>query len=1152
MNGTYDPALVILSAVVAVVASFVALDLAAKVTASRGRVALAWLLGGALSMGAGIWSMHFIAMLALRLPIVMRYDVTITAASLVIAIAASGFALYVVSRASLGLARLAAAALLMGVGIAGMHYTGMAAMQMTPPVRYQPGLFALSILVAVAVSCAALWLAFRLRAETLLTAFWRKAGSALLMGAAICGMHYTGMAAAIFPPHSMGLASGGAADGGWLAVTIGVFTFMLLIGTLLLSLFDARRTRDVGRAVELSTRLQAEIARHEQAGEALLTGKEQARAIFETAHDAYVAIDPGSTILEWNRKAEHIFGWSSEDAIGRNLADTIIPARYREAHFRGIQRFLASGEGPVLRKRIELVALHREGHEFPVELTIWPTRLGETLKFHAFVHDISGHQRAVQRLAAQTTAAAALIESTSLNSGVLKLLHVVCTAMGWSAGALWIPDATGQTLRCVELWHDDAIQIPAFEHATRSMTIAPGGELPGRIWEIRQPVWVPDFSREGNFPRSAAAAEAGLHGALGFPILSRGEIVAVLEFFSMEIQEPDPELLGMMDTLGNLLAQFIARVRAEQALQQSRSLLAEAQRIAHVGSWEWEVDIDRVTWTDELYRIFGVDPQQFQPSYAGFLSVVHADDRDHVRKAIEAAFVSRQPFEFEHRTIPADGKVRVLHGRGHVIVDADGQVIRIVGSGQDITERKENEQSLQQMAHFDALTGLPNRRLFQDSLKSAMAQADAQDWLLFLLFLDVDNFKDVNDSLGHAVGDELLNQVGQRLLGCLRLRDTVGRLGGDEFGVIVLTPSDARIAMIVADKIHAALRVPFELEGHLVNITVSIGITVYPNDTADLHSLVRYVDMAMYEAKQAGRNVSRFYTEAMNLRANEKRELESALREALARKEFVLHYQPKICLHSGRWIGVEALLRWHRPGHGLVAPAEFIPALEETGMIVPVGAWVITTACRQLRDWRLAGLVPLPIAVNVSAQQVGRENYPRMSPEPGARRRAEAEPNELWSATANCLQVHEVLSGELEFELTESTLMSDAEQSVDMLRRLKALGIRISVDDFGTGYSSLAYLSRFPLDAVKIDGAFIRNINSNAEDAAITLAIIGMAHRLNLQVVAEGVETQGQLEFLRANGCDQAQGYHIARPMPVEELERQWRALGGGVPGVAT
>ncbi|MGI8561831.1 MAG: MHYT domain-containing protein, partial [Luteimonas sp.] len=369
MNGTYDPALVVLSAVVAVVASFVALDLAAKVTASRGRVALAWLLGGALSMGAGIWSMHCIAMLAFRLPIVMRYDVAITAVSLVIAIAASGFALYVVSRASLGLARLGAAALLMGLGIAGMHYTGMAAMQMTPPVRYQPGLFALSILVAVAVSCAALWLAFRLRAETLLTAFWRKAGSSLLMGAAICGMHYTGMAAAIFAPHSMGLASEGGVDSGWLAVTIGVFTFMLLIGTLLLSLFDARRTRDVGRAVELSTRLQAEIARHEQAGEALLAGKEQARAIFETAHDAYVAIDPGSTILEWNRKAEYIFGWSREDAIGRNLADTIIPARFRQAHFSGIQRFLASGEGPVLRKRIELVALHREGHEFPVELT---------------------------------------------------------------------------------------------------------------------------------------------------------------------------------------------------------------------------------------------------------------------------------------------------------------------------------------------------------------------------------------------------------------------------------------------------------------------------------------------------------------------------------------------------------------------------------------------------------------------------------------------------------------------------------------------------------------------------------------------------------------------------------------------------------------
>ncbi|MCA1713772.1 MAG: EAL domain-containing protein, partial [Gammaproteobacteria bacterium] len=592
------------------------------------------------------------------------------------------------------------------------------------------------------------------------------------------------------------------------------------------------------------------------------------------------------------------------------------------------------------------------------------------------------------------------------------------------------------------------------------------------------------------------------------------------------------------------------RKRIETELRESRSLLAEAQHIAQVGSWEWDVVADRVRWSDELYRMYGLEPQQFEATFAGFLDRVHPDDRDRVRKTIEAAFTSLQAFEFEHRIISADGNVRVMQARGQVVADTAGRVTRMMGSGQDITEHKQAEQRLQQLAHFDALTGLPNRRLFQESLKSAMAQADAQGWLVFLLLLDLDNFKDINDSLGHAVGDELLRQVGQRLLGCLRLRDTVARLGGDEFGVILLTPSDPQLAVVIADKIQAALRAPFELEGHTVRTTVSIGITVYPTDAADQHSLVRYVDMAMYEAKQAGRNAYRFYTEAMNLRAHEKRELESALREALTREEFVLYYQPKVCLRSGRWTGVEALLRWHRPGHGLVSPVEFIPALEESGLIVPVGAWVISAACKQLHQWQQAGRPALPIAVNVSARQMVLAVKSPLEGNAPAGGGTQANP--LWSATANCLRKYDVASGQLEFELTESTLMSDAEHSAAMLRQLKGLGVQISVDDFGTGYSSLAYLRRFPLDAVKIDGAFIRDLTSNADDAAITLAIIGMAHRLNLTVIAECVETAEQLEFLRANGCDQVQGYYLARPMPVRELEQLWRATGGIVPGLAT
>lgn len=938
---------------------------------------------------------------------------------------------------------------------------------------------------------------------------------------------------------------------GWLAGTLAVSVPILLLSALVLWRFAARRARD-RRAREAGVARRPRETGRECVDDRSLGDEDEARAIFETAHDAYVAIDPDSAILEWNRQAEEIFGWRRDEVVGRNMAELIIPPRFREAHFHGIRHFLATGEGPVLSKRVEVVALHRRGHEFPVELTIWPTRRGGSFRFHAFLHDISRSRRAMRRLAGQSAAAAALVDSLDgPEAAVARFLAAICTALGWPVGVLWMPDPSSDALRCAELWHDGRADLAAFERTTRDLALPPGVGLPGRVLQSRQPEWVPGFGHDERSGRAEDAATAGLEGAFAWPILSAGGIAAVLEFFSRDVQEPDAELLAMMETLGNLLGQFIARIEAERELERSRRLLSEAQHVAKLGSWEWEIGPDRVRWTDEMFRLYGLESQHFRATYAGFLARVHPDDRARVKEAVDAALESKGPFEFDHRVSGAGDDVRVLHARGAVITDAEGQAIRLVGTVQDITQRLEVEQRLQRLAHFDPLTGLPNRRLFQESLLTAMALADARGWSIFLMFLDLDNFKDINDSLGHAVGDELLRQVGQRLLNCLRVRDTVGRLGGDEFGVIVLTPGDDQTAVAVAEKIRAALRAPFELEGHSVTTTVSIGITAYPSDSDDLHGLVRDVDLAMYEAKRAGRNAYRFYTEEMNRRAAEKRETESALREALAEGQFALHYQPKVSLSTGRWTGVEALLRWNRPGHGMVSPAGFIEVLERTGLIVPVGIWVLATACRQLRDWRRIGMAPLPIAVNVSARQMRRENPSASPPEPpGQEAHENSDSAALWAAAVACLQEQDVSPGELELELTESTLMSDAELSIDLLRRLNALGVPISVDDFGTGYSNLAYLRRLPLDAIKIDGTFIQSVTRNPDDAAITLAIIDLAHRLNLQVIAEGVETAEQLRFLQANGCDQAQGYHLARPMPVDELEALWQATGGIVPNV--
>ncbi len=516
--------------------------------------------------------------------------------------------------------------------------------------------------------------------------------------------------------------------------------------------------------------------------------------------------------------------------------------------------------------------------------------------------------------------------------------------------------------------------------------------------------------------------------------------------------------------------------------------------------------------------------------------VVVEDDLEASFDAIIAGTDSHHPRELTWQC--KDGSQVCVEVNRQAVQTGDDWTI--VSIARDITERKQIEAKLKQLAHYDTLTGLPNRRLFQESLSKAMVQADALGMQVALLYLDLDNFKDINDSYGHAVGDELLRGIGERLLSTLYARDSVGRLGGDEFGIILVTQRKAETAMKVAGKIHEALRVPFELTGHSVTTSASIGITLYPADTDNADVLARYADMAMYEAKRSGRDTSRFYTVAMNQQVGEKMHLVAALRDALAHDEFVLYYQPKVSLDTGRWMGVEALLRWERPGHGLVMPNQFIPALEDSGLIVPVGSWIVLTACRQLADWRRQGMELLPIAVNASALQMVRHG-PAPAGAAGAGHPDNALENiELVSAVAAHMAEYEVAAGSLEVEITESVVMADAKHSIEILERLQAMGVSLSIDDFGTGYSSLSYLRRFPLQAVKIDGSFIRDVTTSAEDATIVVAIIEMVHRLKLKVIAECVETAEQVRFLQAHGCDQAQGYYFAKPMPVAELESLW------------
>ncbi len=686
LAGSYHTGLVVLSILVAMLASYTALNLSCRVTQTKGRASLLWLVGGAVAMGGGIWSMHFIGMLAYSLPIRMSYDLTITVASLLVAIAVSAFALRIVARPTVSRTHFLIGGLLMGLGISAMHYTGMHALRMNPGIDYDWAGVAVSVLIAIVASVAALWLAFTLRTGHSLTVQIKKAGAAVIMGLAIVSMHYTGMEAARFGAGSVCMASSGV-DSNWLAVLVGMAALSLLTIALLLSVVDSR-------------------------------------------------------------------------------------------------------------------------------------------------------------LAARTA----------------KLVR-------------------------------------SLKHANRQ---------------------------------------------------------------------------------------------------------------------------------------------------------------------------------------------------------------------------------LHHLALHDGLTRLPNRSLLEDRIERAINSNGRAGSRFALMFLDLDRFKTINDSLGHQYGDKLLQGVALRLTECLRTEDTVARLGGDEFVVLLGEVPGPTVVASIAQKLLDTLALPIEIEGQQQSVSVSIGISIFPDDGITLRELMSNADSAMYHAKKMGRANHQFFAPAMNAAAGARLKLEQDLRRALENNEFELHYQPKVNVASGEVVAMEALVRWRSPERGLVPPNDFIPVTEEIGLIVPLGAWVLREACRQNRAWQLAGLARLRVAVNLSAYQFRQADLPEF--------------------VARVLVETGMDGACLELEVTESVVMHNPADAARILERLHAQGIHISVDDFGTGYSSLGYLKQFRLDTLKIDRSFVRDISSDADDAAIVRSVIALAHSLRLEVIAEGVETKEQLDYLRELGCDQYQGYLRSKPVPAAEFEAMLRS----------
>src|SRR6202521_65845 len=568
--------------------------------------------------------------------------------------------------------------------------------------------------------------------------------------------------------------------------------------------------------------------------------------------------------------------------------------------------------------------------------------------------------------------------------------------------------------------------------------------------------------------------------------------------------------------LGHRMRYLLRASEALESLARSEASLAYAQGLARVGNWEWRPGNTFGHSSAEMYRILGLDPQRDPPTFETFVQSVPENERGRLIAAFTDLLKSGDKQSLEHRIVLRDGSERIVFQQAEVQRDPQGRAILMRGTMQDMTERRAYEARSEYLANHDALTDLPNRNLLSDRIAQAVAQTHRTGQRVAVLFLDLDRFKLINDSFGHPAGDDLLKIVAARILATVRETDTVARLGGDEFVVVVSNLTHAEDAGVMAKKILGTLSLPLVVAGRELHVTSSIGVSLYPEDGDTADALLRSADAAMYRAKEKGRDNFQFYTQEMSIHARQRVELESALRLAVERQEFELHYQPQVNLSTGQITGLEALIRWRHPTLGMLPPARFIGLAEETGLISLIGEWVLRTACAQAVAWHAAGYPNLSMAVNLSARQFRQRDMPEL-----VRR----------------ILIETGLAAEhLELELTESLLMKDSETIVQALRELKMIGVLLSLDDFGTGYSSLSNLKRFPIDIVKIDRAFVKDVTSNADGATLTKTIIAMAQSLKLKTVAEGVETKAQLNFMRRNGCDAIQGYYFSHPLPRDDI----------------
>jgi diguanylate cyclase (GGDEF)-like protein/PAS domain S-box-containing protein len=925
-------------------------------------------------------------------------------------------------------------------------------------------------------------------------------------------------------------------------------------------------------------------------------------SIFESALDAVVTMDAGGAITDWNPIAQTIFGWAKSEVVGRLVSDTIIPERYRKAHRAGLSRYLATGEGPVLNQRLELAALHHDGHEFPIELSISATVSGSSHIFSAFVRDITGRQRTVEALRASEARYRQIVETafegvwvidsnnktTFVNQRMADMLgYAPAEMVGKPVLEFMEPD-----VQAAFAANRDQRRVRQAEHEFRFKR-KDGSEL----WVLLESS--PDLDPEGRYLGSLAMltdvterrrGQEALRRLAGMVATSTDAIMAVdLNGFILNWNSGAERMYGYRaeeiigrsiltitpDAKADELTGILDRARRGEPIDQVETLRKRKDgSLVEVSiSFSTLADVDgtviattgihrdisiakraaeALQVSEERYRrivdtayegIWVIDAQNLttyvNPRMAEMLAytveeMVGRSVLDFLDTEARASFADNQPSRV--KGISAQREVRFTRKDGADLwtllsirpnFDEAGRYEGSLAMAMDITERRRVQKALEYQALHDALTGLPNRLLLAERLGEALVSARAPHEQVAVFILDLDHFKEVNETFGLQAGDLVLEQVGPRLQSELGAEDMVARLSGDEFGVL-LTNTDPTAAGVKAAGLLEALERPFEVEGQALDLAASIGIAIFPSDGDDVGTLMRHADIALFVAKQGRGAFERFAPEHEKQGAS-RLTLMAELRQALHDDDqLFLQFQPLVSLRDRSLAGVEALVRWQHPQRGLVPPMDFVPFAEKTGLVQPLTKWVLASALKQSAAWHRGGH-RIPVSVNISMRDLVDPGFPQLVSK--LLRDAGAEPS--W----------------VRLEITESVIMSKPEQAINTLSQLRKLGIRLAVDDFGTGYSSLAYLDRLPVDEIKIDKSFVSAMAGEVSRTNIVRASIDLGHSLRLESVAEGVEDARTWEVLAALACDMAQGYFISRPLLAKEVLpwlAKWKKGPGG------